>query len=194
MDNKFSKEIIGALQESDPKAFETVFSSEYRNIKNFIARLINSDGEAEELAQDVFMIFWERRQYIKDDMNISGYLHTISRNLSFKLLRKRHRENALISDLSYRYLDSLAPSNEDVYYERELNILFLMSIEELPIRRREIFQKSFMEGLSDEEVAAAFGVSEKTVQNQVNLALNEIKQKMIFFTIVLCSVSGSFTV
>lgn len=60
MNNKFPKEVIDALQKSDPRAFETVFSSESRNVKNFIAGLISSEDEAQELAQDVFILGGKR--------------------------------------------------------------------------------------------------------------------------------------
>lgn len=43
-----------------PEHLKTVFSSESRNVKNFIAGLISSEDEAQELAQDVFILGGKR--------------------------------------------------------------------------------------------------------------------------------------
>jgi RNA polymerase sigma factor (sigma-70 family) len=49
----------------------------------------------------------------------------------------------------------------------------------LPVRCREVFQLSRYDQLSNKEIAVKLGVSEKTVENQMTIALKKLKKDLV---------------
>ena len=70
------KQLLKAISEGDEKAFKTFFLSYYPRIKGFINGLLQSQEEAEDLSQDIFLTLWNNR----------SSLHTI--NLIFSAFPK----------------------------------------------------------------------------------------------------------
>lgn len=55
-------------------------------------------------------------------------------------------------------------------------------VDNMPPRRREIFIRSRKYGMSNAEIAKSLGVSKKTVENHLNLALNQIRKVLVVLT------------
>ena len=70
------KQLLKAISEGDEKAFKTFFLYYYPRIKGFINGLLQSQEEAEDLSQDIFLTLWNNR----------SSLHTI--NLIFSAFPK----------------------------------------------------------------------------------------------------------
>ena len=58
--------------------------------------------------------------------------------------------------------------------EKELAIR--LAVAAMPDKRRRIFEMSRYEGKSNSEIAAALNISKKTVENQISLALAQLKK------------------
>ena len=73
------KQLLKAISEGDEKAFKTFFLYYYPRIKGFINGLLQSQEEAEDLSQDIFLTLWNNR----------SSLHTINNlNLIFSAFPK----------------------------------------------------------------------------------------------------------
>lgn len=55
------KQLLKAISEGDEKAFKTFFLYYYPRIKGFINGLLQSQEEAEDLSQDIFLTLWNNR-------------------------------------------------------------------------------------------------------------------------------------
>jgi RNA polymerase sigma-70 factor (ECF subfamily) len=69
--------------------------------------------------------------------------------------------------------------------ENELLELFEKFLLSLPESRRKIFVMHYIEELSSREIADRLGISQKTVQNQMKTAENELRKKLSHFLTVL---------
>ena len=79
-----------------------------------------------------------------------------------------------------------AESNvEDSIFAREINLLIEMVVSEMPKQRQLIYRMSREEGLSNNEIANMLGISKRSVENQLSLALKEIKQSILTYIIFL---------
>ena len=56
---------IKALQNGDHKAFEEVFLTYFDKVKYLLTGLLKSESDAEELAQDIFVILERNSNFLK---------------------------------------------------------------------------------------------------------------------------------
>lgn len=68
---------------------------------------------------------------------------------------------------------------KNIYYKEMLMTIYL-ELERMPAKRRDIFKLSRFEKLSNKEIAEKMGVSVRTVEHHIYLALTDLK-KILFF-------------
>lgn len=66
------------------------------------------------------------------------------------------------------------PLNE--IYVQELQLLLRLSLEQLPDKRRQIFEMSRFENLSNNEIAERLNLSVRTVEQHIYLVLKDLKK------------------
>jgi len=92
----------------------------------------------------------------------------------------------------FNTLEELFSNNggEEILSEKEINRLLELGIAELPEKCRQIFNMSRKEHLSTKEIAERLGLSPKTVENQLTIALNRLRKNLGDFVcitaIMLC--------
>jgi len=169
--------LIQLLKEGNVVAFDSLFEVYSPKLFGFAMKYFKNESDAEELVQDVFVQVWEHRNSLKSELSLKSYLFTIALNQIRKYFNKKA--------ISLRYLESLQndraiTANETINSD---NFEFIMEhinqiIEQMPPRRREIFMKSKLEGVSSKEIAIKLNISVGTVDNQVSEALRFIRARI----------------
>ncbi|HAQ19751.1 MAG TPA: RNA polymerase sigma-70 factor [Prolixibacteraceae bacterium] len=170
-----NRNLVQLLQKGNVAAFDSLFEVYSPKLFGFALKYFKNETDAEELVQEVFVKVWENRATLKSELSFKSYLFTIALNQ----IRKHFNKKAT----SLRYLDSLQydpefsdqVANDD--YETTLRQIYLI-LDQMPERRREIFQKSKLEGKSSKEVALELNISPGTVDNQVSEALRFIRSRL----------------
>lgn len=106
-----------------------------------------------------------------------------ARNLSFNYLKHRTVEKLYIDDYLSINKD-FDNHTEEFLFAKEIKLLIDMTVEKMPVRRKNIYIYSRVKGYSNEEIAEKLHISKKTVENQLSLALKEIR-KIIFLFMML---------
>ncbi len=165
------------LRLDDKKVMEEIFSIFHTRIFRFSIAYLKNEHDAYDVVQDVFIKIWESRYTLKKDTNFDAYIFTIAKNAMLSLFRKRLTEQ--------KYLDYMVQVGESDSggTEEQTNFFFLKQryeelIEQLPLKRKEIFILSREKGLSNKEIALLKGISEKTVENQLTRALAFFRQNL----------------
>jgi RNA polymerase sigma-70 factor, Bacteroides expansion family 1 len=179
-----TKEILTELRRGSHKAYERVFIVYYRKIKFFINGFIKSEETAEELTQEIFLKLWEKRGSIDLNKSFGFFLYTMARNSTFNFLKHKLVHESYIAKSSFD--DSLALSPEEQIYAKEIDLLIAMSVKKMPDQRRRIYELSRQEGLSNDEIASKLNISKKTVENQLSIALKELRKVISLFMITIC--------
>lgn len=72
-----------------------------------------------------------------------------------------------------------------MFFAREISLLVEVAVNEMPVQRRRIYILSREKGLSNSDIAEKLGISKKTVENQLSMALQEltymIRKEIEFF-------------
>lgn len=158
-------------------AFRFLFMKYFPKMKYFIAHFVKSDAVAEELAQDIFMKIWEHREKLKNIQSFDAYIYRMSKNISINYLEHKYVEESYMEN----YQGETESSIEGELYAREIELLEQLTINQMPPQRKTIYEMSRKKGMKNEEISIALGISKKTVENHLNLALKEIRKALTFF-------------
>lgn len=168
------RDLVIRLQKGDRKAYETIYKLYAERIYFFSVKYLESEIEAEEVAQNVFIKIWVKREELRDDLSLNSFLFMITKNAVIDILRKRKRVREANQQIS-RHQKQLMEAPDDIYEYRELSREVNELINSLPERRRLIYRLSREHGLSHKEIAAKMSISTKTVEVQIRLSLQQIR-------------------
>jgi RNA polymerase sigma-70 factor (ECF subfamily) len=85
---------LAKLQAGDDASFEALFLRHYTRIYGLILRLLDSEEDAEDITQQVFLKLYyapERVQIQNDEVNLVGWLYRTAVNQGYNLLRNQRR-------------------------------------------------------------------------------------------------------
>lgn len=171
------KELIGLLKQGNKEAFTVLYKRYWGQVYHFSRLYLTNFTDAEDVVQDVFVKVWENREWIQEDKRFEGLLFIITRNLIFNQYRKKVNEE-------FYKVTVLEALEKPEYIEEKIDAHNLQEyierlIDELPPRRREIFNLSRKEQKSYREIADLLQISEKTVENQIREALKYLKKNVL---------------
>lgn len=178
--------------------FQSLFVSLVSKVKRFSMLLLKSETEADDVAQEVFMKLWSRPDVWKmNDKSIDDYVFIMTRNEIFNILRHkkvtgRYKESVYDESVIRELTDGR--NIYDGIYCHEIMLLVRLHLEKMPQKRREIFEASRFRGMSNKEIAQKYGISVRTVEHQIYLALGELKKilHVLIFFLSTISVTSVF--
>lgn len=166
-------ELFEKIKQHDKEVFNLLFRRYYTALCRFSFAICLSREDSEESIQDMFVQIWEKAPQLKIDISIKAYLYTSARNYTLNTIKKRQTEQNYLEKYS-EYIDH--PNVEKNITDAELSKLIQSGIETLPERCREIFIMCKQEGLTYDEIANYLGVSSKTIDNQMGIALRKLRE------------------
>ncbi|UMB52578.1 RNA polymerase sigma-70 factor [Lutibacter sp. A64] len=168
-------ELANRIANSDQTAFNILYNKLWEKLYVFSQSIIMDEAEAKDILQEVWIDYWNRRKEISIKHNIEAYLYQAVRYKTYNILRNK-KFNTIQLEVSYEL--SVDASIELNYDLEETHLRLNNYISKLPSRCQEIFTLSRNEGLSNKEIADKIGISIRTVENQISIALNSIKKNM----------------
>ena len=170
------KQLFLAISNGSHEAFHQFFDIYKKHVYGFLYKRLRSHDDVEELMQIVFMKIWENRTVINHELSPNAYLFTIAKNCALDLLRQKVRklffEKKLIENLKESEDGEADLIDEDL--KKHIDNL----IAHVPERRREIFKLRYEDELSYKEIAEKLGISEKTVDTQLQRTLNYLRKQL----------------
>lgn len=124
--------------------------------------------KAEEATQDIMMAVWRNKERLPAMENFPGYVYTITRNRVKKLLKEKA---TVLTELPEDPLVQWLGSSEWGIEHKQLIEMLRNGVEQLPPRRKEIFQLSRYEQLSHDEIAQRLNISKNTIKQHIKEAL-----------------------
>lgn len=169
--------IIG-LKYGDELCFELLLRKYCPRFRAYTYRLIHDHNQAEDILQNVFMKLWMNRLSLDENTSIVAYLFVLTRNEILNYFRYiRSHPLANDSDTTVPAMAEETVDNE--FHYNDLYALLLKIIDtKLPERRREIFKMNRFEHLAPAEIARNLGLSTRTVEKHIELALRTIRNTL----------------
>lgn len=164
------------LDSSSTEEFEKLFRSYHKSLCRFAFNLVGDEQVAKDLVQEVFFKLWQNREKIEFGLQIKGYLFKATSRTALNHLQKSRRMITLLPELE-NLLSEHTEKRPDLT-QAEIKAHLDAAIEQLPSRCRTIFLMSKMEGMKYTEIAEYLGLSMKTVENQMGIALKKLRKAL----------------
>lgn len=165
------------IQRSDSAAFRALFEGMNGELLRFSWRYTFDEEAARDVVQDVFLKVWQIRETLDESKSLRALLYTMVRNRALNFRRSR-REEDRAADVNTTWEPEDTSDMEEVASAEMLEKRIHLWIEDLPDRRREAFILSRYHGMSHEEIARVMGLTPRTVNTHIVLALKDLRTKL----------------
>ncbi len=172
------------LREGDRASFKVLYQEYAPRLFAFSRRYFISDEDAEEIAQEVFLRIWEKRENIDENQSFSSYVIQAAKHRIFNGFRKKVNEQAYLDFVIFGSKSSESFTEHTVEY-RELLEKAENAIKSMPPKRREIFRLSREQGLKNKEISEKLNISIKTVENQMGQALRYLRDQLSDYQLLI---------
>ena len=166
------------------EAFEDIFVNYYESLYGYAFSILKSELFAEEIVSDVFYKIWLKKDTLKIDVSLAGYLYKSVYHACMDNIRHNKTKKAFKSEVLHESTKTTlnAANNLDTKdFEKNLrNALF-----ELPEQCRTVFQLNRMEELNYRDISNRLGISIKTVEAHMSKALRRLRVSLAEFLTLL---------
>ena len=166
-------ELVAASLRGDPRAFG-VLVRRYMRPGYLVALSVTGNAEdAEDVAQEAFLVALERLADCRDRERFGGWFLTIVRNRARNLLRREKLRGG--EGLSPELAAGSGGPDEDLK-RLELREQLEKGMEGLSEVRREVLLLHDLEGWKHREIAERLGIPDGTVRSHLHFARKHLKQ------------------
>lgn len=163
-----------SVRHDDGAAFNELFNRYWARLYKIAFHQLRDEAESQEIVHDVFLSIWNRRK----ELEINAFPNFLLTAVRYQLYTRRKSTKLSIvykADLS-ESLHAADLNLGDIHMrDQELQQVLHTHLDQLPRRCHEIFQLSRIEHLSNQDIAERLGVSRKTVENQLTVALKHLR-------------------
>jgi len=165
--------------EGDINSFKYFFDRYYNDLCNFVNIYLHDQILSEEIVQDIFVYFWENREKLQINISVKSYLFSASKFKSLNLIRDQKNQKKIAEKIGQTEQTLIFESGESYIDTEEFKRILNVAIEQLPPKCREIFLLAKQEELSNKAIAEQLGISVKTVENQMTIALKKLREFLL---------------
>lgn len=160
--------------------FEDLFKDQYKRLVRVANGYCHRLEIAEEVVQEVFIDYWEKKKWNQEIDNLPAYLKKAVVYRCIDVIRKQkrspeHKGLEIIDDITI----SSDLTAEDILISQENYNYLKREISKLPERTREVFMLSRFERMSYKEISEQLNITDKTVEYHISKALKTIKESLI---------------
>lgn len=169
-------ELYNKTQSGDKVSFKVLFDKYYSQLTQTAYLFVKDSDIAEEIVQEFFIKLWIKKNEININSSVKSYLFQSIRFRSINYIRDHKRiasENFELELIN----DSIENQFEDFDYDIIKNKL-VAAIDSLPEKCKIIFLLSREESLTYKQIAEKLDISQKTVENQIGIALKKLREKL----------------
>lgn len=168
-------------------AFEDMFWHMYPKVKAFAFKILQSEDDAEDAAQDIFVKLLGSECPGMPQESQEAYIFAVTRNHIFNILKHRKIEKDYMSRIMKECKDEICYDIYGKLYEKELMVLIYLTVENMPEQRRKIFRMNKDKGMTASEIAETLGLSVRTVERHIYLAMKDIRNITLLFLLFMLS-------
>ncbi len=185
------------LKKGDPDAFEQFVREYEKKVYNIALRLLSDYDLAYDASQEVFVKVYKNISAFKEECALSTWVYRITVNVCTDIHRKNNKEKAIsIDDDTKEGADLLsiipdaAPTPEEVYCQKESNVLIKKAISRLPSKYKEVIILRELQNLSYHEISSILDCSEGTVKSRINRGREKLYELLSKCGNFFCNISS----
>ena len=183
---------LNKVKKGDKSAFRSFFGYFYPKLMALACRFVDSQV-AEDLVQDVFASYWEKKHLIEAE-DIHSFLFKWLQNsclnhIKHQMVVQDYEERVRIAEARLEVLGKSEEQSDVLKHiiSQDLRELVEKSISKLPPKCAEAFRLYYFADLSRKEIGERLQVSNRTVEGYIRQALLFLRDELrpIFFLIFM---------
>lgn len=169
------RDLILGLKLGNRRCFQALFVKYYPRFKAYIQRLVPDRYVCEDMLQNIFLKVWDSRESLDENLSIVAYLYVGAKYeiLNYRRSNTNHPSVSLIEGL-HEFGDTALGVDSEYDYN-ELYAKVQATINAMPPQRKRIFIMNRYEYRTAAEIAAVTGLSRRTVEKHIELALKTLR-------------------
>jgi RNA polymerase sigma factor (sigma-70 family) len=175
------------LAQDDRRAFEIIYNKYWQSLLDQAWKNLRDKQAAEDLVQGVFLSLWQNRKHL-DIHHLEAYFKTAIRYKVLNQILRSKRTLEFFASFYEIFQEKNTP--ETMFVSKNLLEVVHAYAAALPVKRREIFMLYVQRRLSTKEIAVTLNLSQKTVQNQLCIAMQGLRTKMA--PVLICLINTHF--
>jgi RNA polymerase sigma-70 factor (ECF subfamily) len=179
--------LLEQLAKGNADAFSVIYDRFYPLIFYYTRRKVDDAEIANEITADCFIKFWKGGKKEFDSIEgIKAYLLRSANNACINAHRDLQTELAHQKDVVHYLQSEQSGLSEEDEYRAALMVLVLEEIEKLPKQCKLIFKMAYFEEMKNDEIAEKLNLSNQTVRNQKNRAVNMLRTALFEKKLGIC--------
>lgn len=177
------KELLFLLKANGETGLNHIYNKYWKGLYLSAFSITRDEAQSQDIVQDVLLQLWIRKDEVEID-SLKSYLFTAVRNKVLTFINSANNRKVFLEPGELEKLSGMEDLN-DLLYEQDFNYSLEAGIASLPERCREVFILSRRKYMSNKEIAIQMGISVKTVEAQMTIALKQLRISMgEFFSII----------
>lgn len=175
--------LMARVKNGETAAFEELIERRQALVLGTVARMLGSNSEVEDIAQQVFVRVWKSAPRYVASAKFTTWLLKITRNLVFNEMRRRERHRAIPlqndpESAPLQLPDERAATPEAALLERELRGAIEEAIQALPEMQRMAVILRRYEELSYEDIADVLDQTVPAVKSLLFRARSQLRERL----------------
>lgn len=162
---KSDSKLLQKLKSGNKQSFKAVYLKYHKQLYSVAFRYLRSKELAEDAVHNVFLNLWNHRRSLDLKGSLSGFLFTAVKNEVLNTISHKKRKVKKHILLAYEK-KQLSAEPDNIFSLAEYKEYYQSAIEQLPEKRRRIFELRTKDGLTNREIANFMGISIHTVKSQ----------------------------
>jgi len=170
-------ELLARIGRSDAEAMRELVARKLARLLALAERLLGRRGEAEEVAQEVFVRAWKQAgRWQPGNARVDTWLHRVALNLCYDRLRARRDEDPY--DESLAAVADPAPAPEQTLQAKQRGRRVAAALARLPARQREALVLQYYQGLSNGEASVLMEISVEALESLLARARRALRAEL----------------
>ncbi|NJL47708.1 MAG: sigma-70 family RNA polymerase sigma factor [Leptolyngbyaceae cyanobacterium SM2_5_2] len=170
------QDLVARLWSGQTDALAILYDRYAQMVYTLAFRMLSNPAEAEDLTQEVFVSFWQRRQYDPNRGSVGSFLATYTRSRALDRLRVSGGRVAILQRFQRLTLASSSmqtPLDQATRAEQQQQLRDALA--QLPATERQVLEIAYFEGLSQTQIAEKLGIPLGTVKSRSRQGLLRLR-------------------
>ncbi len=172
--------VLRAQTQQDKQAFSRLVLMHQNKVRSFLLRLSRNAANADDLAQEVFIIAYQKLANFRGSGEFGAWLCSIAYRCFLKHYRKQQRENLARDEFAGNADEGLNPMAADRYESISIEQMALeKALQQLSVAQTAAITLCESFGFSHSEAAAILNQPLGTVKSNVKRGKQKLREKLI---------------
>jgi len=167
------EDALARFKSGDPSAFTDIVEAHKDSVHQFVLACLGRTGEAEDLAQEVFLQAYQALPSFRGESRLSTWLYSLARHVCLHHLRAKRAEKRTAVEVElpdWLDLPDGQPGAESLLQDEETRACVRQAVDSLPPPLRAVIVLSHWEDLPYAEISRILDIPVGTVKSRAHNA------------------------